>query len=228
MKKYAAWLSAAAIVILLVLLNWLVFSQISLEGLRSFLAGFGMLAPVAYMLCFAILPVFFFPVAVLALAGGLMFGLVWGSIYTFIGAVVNCALMFLLSRKLARNKARAAVEARLPEKWKAVLFDPAGKRSFLLLVVLRLIPAVPYNLINYSMGLTQMNFTTYMLGSIIGIIPGLFVFINISDKALDVTSPAFWNAVGLLAALLLITALLGKKLFPDTNNTEEKSEHEQI
>ena len=81
-------------------------------------------------------------------------------------------------------------------------------------MILRLIPAVPYNLINYAFGLTSISYGTYILGSAIGIIPGTLAFINIGDKALDVTSPDFWIAIGLLGLLLAVTALLGKKLFP--------------
>ena len=87
----------------------------------------------------------------------------------------------------------------------------------LLLIILRLIPAVPYNLINYAFGLTEMPFAAYMLGSAIGIIPGTLVFINIGDKALDVTSPSFWIALGLLVLLLAVTAFMSKKLFPNND-----------
>ena len=89
--------------------------------------------------------------------------------------------------------------------------------GFLLLIILRLIPAVPYNLINYAFGLSRMDYPTYILASCIGIIPGTFAFINIGDKALDVTSPDFWIAIGLLALLIAGTAVLGKKLYPNHN-----------
>ena len=79
----------------------------------------------------------------------------------------------------------------------------------------RLIPAVPYNLINYAFGLTGMNYPAYILASALGIIPGTFAFINIGDKAMDIASPSFWIAIGLLVLLLAVTALLGKKLFPE-------------
>ena len=59
-----------------------------------------------------------------------------------------------------------------------------------------------------------MSYRTYILASAIGIIPGTLAFINIGDKALDITDPDFWIAIGLLGLLLAVTALLGKKLFP--------------
>ena len=66
-----------------------------------------------------------------------------------------------------------------------------------------------------------MPWRTYIIGSAIGIIPGTFAFINIGDKALDVTSPDFWIAIGLLLLLLAVTAALGKKLYPQNEKNGE-------
>ena len=217
-KKITIVLLAAAAVAA----YWLVFSHITAEDLQTVIGAFGGWAPIAYIAAFMVLPAFFFPVAVLALAGGLLFGLWKGSVYTFIGAMLNCTLMFWLSRTVGYGKVKALVEQKLGEKWQKRLAAAGGREGFLLLIVLRLIPAVPYNLINYAFGLTRMAYPAYLLGSAIGIIPGTFVFINIGDKALDVNSPGFWIAIGLLILLLAVTTLLGKKLFP----TKQEGENE--
>lgn len=228
-KKHRTALILAGCCAALALLYAFAFSGASAEGVRDALLRFGDLAPAVYILLFAVLPAFFFPVAVLALAGGLLFGLLRGSVYTFIGAAINCALMFFLSRRIGRERIRALVQRKLPPAWQARLNGAGGRKGFLLLIILRLIPAVPYNLINYAFGLTEMSFAAYMLGSAIGIIPGTLVFINIGDKALDVTSPSFWAAIGLLLLLLAATAFMGKKLFPnnDTYTNGEVTEHEK-
>ena len=126
--------------------------------------------------------------------------------------------MFLLARYAGRQKVEALIAGKLDARWRNLL---NGNTGFLLLVLLRLIPAVPYNLINYAFGLTSMSFRTYLIASAIGIIPGTLAFINIGDKALDMTSPDFWIAIGLLMLLLAVTALLGKKLFPKNNPNGE-------
>lgn len=178
------------------------------------------MAAACYIGLFTLLPAFFFPVAVLALAGGLLFGLVRGSIYTFVGALLNCALMFLLARYVGREKIRALVRKKLPQPWQRRLEGLGGREGALLLVILRLIPAVPYNLINYAFGLTEMKLSVYLIFSAIGIIPGTLAFINIGDKALDPASPDFLIAIGLLIALLAVTALLGRKLYPKEKQHE--------
>ena len=194
---------------------------ISPQQLQKLISSTGSWAALAYIGLFVLLPAFFFPVAVLALAGGLLFGLWWGGVYTFLGAILNCTLMFLLARYAGRDKVEQLLHDRLSPFWQEKLKGLEGRSGFLILVILRLIPAVPYNLINYAFGLTGMGFTAYLIGSAIGIIPGTLAFINIGDKALDVTSPDFWIAIGLLGALLVVTSILGKFAFPEHKKNGE-------
>ncbi len=213
-KSLRKKLPTLAIAAVLVLLSWYAAAAVTPEHLRGALEGLGPLAAAGYIGLFTVLPAFFFPVAVLALAGGLLFGLLWGSVYTFVGAILNCALMFLLARYIGREKIRRLVQQKLPPQWQGKLDGLGGRQGALLLIILRLIPAVPYNLINYAFGLTEMKLSIYLLFSAIGIIPGTLAFINIGDKALSPGSPDFWIAIGLLGMLLAATALLGKKIFP--------------
>lgn len=204
-------------------LCWYMGTLVTPQELQSLLQGLGSWTAIAYMGLFAVLPAFFFPVAVLALAGGLLFGLWRGSLYTFLGAVVNCSLMFFLARYVGRKQVEALVRKKLSPVWQKRLEALNSGSGFLFLIILRLIPAVPYNLINYAFGLSSMSFGTYLLASVIGIIPGTFAFINIGDKALDVSSPDFWIAIGLLILLLVVTAGLGKKLYPNNKTNGEES-----
>lgn len=203
------------------ILCWYAGTLVTPQELQTFLKSFGSWAAVGYIALFALLPAFFFPVAVLALAGGLLFGLFLGSVYTFIGAVLNCTLMFFLARYAGRKQVEALIQKKLSPLWQSRLQGLEGRTGFLLLIILRLIPAVPYNLINYAFGLTAMPFRTYLLASAIGIIPGTLAFINIGDKALEPGSPDFWIAMGLLGLLLLVTAILGKFAFPKNETNGE-------
>lgn len=224
-KKTAVLL---VLLIALAALTWKLSTWLTPQQLQQALQQTGGWAPVLYIGLFILLPAFFFPVAVLALAGGLLFGLWWGSVYTFIGAVLNCALMFLLARYVGRSQVQRLVEQKLSPQWQRRLQMADGKEGFLLLIILRLIPAVPYNLINYTFGLTGISFSSYLLASAIGIIPGTFAFINIGDKTLEAGSPSFWIAIGLLVLLLVVAGLLGKKLFPGQKNaTSSKKNGEQ-
>ena len=198
-------------------------SMVTPQQLQTAIGRCGSWAAIAYIGLFTLLPAFFFPVAVLALAGGLLFGLWWGSVYTFIGALLNCTLMFLLARYAGRERVEGLIRKKLSDQWQQRLRSLNSGGGFMLLVILRLIPAVPYTLINYAFGLTAMPWRTYIIGSAIGIIPGTLAFINIGDKALDVTSADFWIAIGLLLLLLVVTGALGKKCFPQNQQNGESS-----
>ena len=109
MKK---WIAGGTILVLVGLGIYL-GTVISSEALQAFLKDWGSWAPAGYMVLFAVLPVFFFPVAVLALAGGLLFGLWQGSIYTFLGAMINCTVMFFLARYVGREKIENLLQQKL-------------------------------------------------------------------------------------------------------------------
>lgn len=210
--------------VLLILLTWKLSTVLTAEELQALLGDLGTAAPLAYLALWVLLPTFFFPVAVLVLAGGLLFGLFWGSVYTFIGAILNCSLMFWMARSVGHRQVKALVQRKLSPLWQQRLQQAGGKQGYLLLILLRLIPAVPYNLINYSFGLTDIRFGSYLAASALGIIPGTLAFINIGDKALDSGSPDFWLAIALLLLLLLVTTLLGKKLLSADKSSPKAQE----
>ncbi len=192
-------------------LCWYLGTLVSPQQLQQTLQALGNWAAPCYVGLFILLPAFFFPVAVLALAGGLLFGLWRGSMYTFLGAILNCSLMFFMARYAGRKQAEQLIRKKLSPAWQQRFQNLNSSGGFLLLIILRLIPAVPYNLINYAFGLSAMSYPAYILASAIGIIPGTLAFINIGDKAMDMTSPDFWIAIGMLLLLLAATTFLGKK-----------------
>ena len=125
-KKTAVLL---VLLIALAALTWKLSTWLTPQQLQQALQQTGGWAPVLYIGLFVLLPAFFFPVAVLALAGGLLFGLWWGSVYTFIGAVLNCALMFLLARYVGRSQVQRLVEQKLSPQWQRRLQMADGKEG---------------------------------------------------------------------------------------------------
>lgn len=222
--KQKWWIAALAATLAFAGLMYFIFSRFTAEDIRSALTASGPLAPYLYVLLFTVLPAFFFPVAVLALDGGLLFGLLAGSLYTFIGAMLNCTLMFMLARNTLRKPIHSYVGRKLSPYWQQKLDESGGRKGFLLLIALRLIPLVPYNLINYAFALTKMKFKTYMIASALGIIPGTVIFINIGDKAIDPSAPSFWISLGLLLLMIVLTILGSKWLFPELPKESDKQD----
>jgi len=211
-KKNKKLIISMMTLLILVITYFAFFRGLTPEVLRHYIGGFGYLAPFIYILCFTILPIAFFPVPILALAAGLLFGFLPGTIYTLIGAVLNSALMFLMAKILAKDAVTNLLQRKLPENWSSFLFNLDEKRGFGIIFILRLIPAMPYNLINYGAGLTSIKFSSYMLATILGILPGTLVFLNIGNQALNIHNPAFVVSIILLILLTIFSLILGKMI----------------
>lgn len=194
--------------------------------IRDYVDSYGALAPIVYILLFAILPIAFFPVPVLALAGGLSFGLIEGSIYTIIGAMLNSTIMFFMARFIARDAINHYLRRKLPEKWIKNLEMSTDRRGFFMVLIMRLIPLIPYNMINYVSGLTEMNFASYSLATFIGIIPGTLVFLNIGDKAIDYRSKEFIISIVFLVLLIGISSYFARRINLDNTEKSELGEVE--
>lgn len=199
-------------IIIIIVIYKTFLSDITASSIRQWVDSFGRLAPLAYILVWIILPIFFFPVPVLALAGGLSFGLWDGTMYTLIGALVNSTAMYYLAKMLSRNTIRTYLKEKMPKIWWEKFMNANSRDSFFIVFICRLIPAMPYNVINYISGLADIKFTQYSIATLIGILPGTVIFLNVGDKILDIKSPEFIFSIILVVLLTIGSILLGKRL----------------
>lgn len=209
-KKMKNNIAVILVLVLFVVIYKLFLQGITAQSIRDWVNGFGIMAPLAYIFVWVVLPVFFFPVPILALAGGLSFGLIDGTIYTLIGAMINSSIMFLLANVLAKDMVTKYLEKKLPKKWWDKFKKADGKEGFIIVLICRLIPVMPYNVINYVSGLTQIKFRNYFIATFVGILPGTVIFLNVGDKILDVKSPEFIVSIVLVVLLTVISLVLGK------------------
>lgn len=190
-----------------------VFPHLSQEKIEAKLHEVGAWAGPLYTLLFAILPGFFLPVIFLVFPAGAIFGLWQGIFYTLLGASINMAWMFLVSRYLLQDQVSYFLSKKLSPEWQDRIHKHSqGRGAFFFLFVLRVSPFVPYNLINYAYGITGMKLGDYMLSSILGILPGTVVLLNLGNNIFDVGSPGFWGAIGLFILLAIISSLIAKPL----------------
>ena len=149
---------------------------ISLDGLNSlrvWIDGFGVVAPIVFIVIYVVATVAFVPGALLSLLAGLMFGAVWGTLWTVIGATLGATLAFLIGRYAARG---------LVESWIASnergrkLDEGVEKHGWRMLLITRLVPLFPFNLQNYAYGLTRVGVGSYVLLTALCIVPGVIVY----------------------------------------------------
>lgn len=200
------------VVVLIVSVVWMCFKfnlcqKYNAAGIKNYIGSFGMLGPIIYIIMFILVPLTLFPNAILALASGMAFGVFYGMIYTIIGAVLGAALSFYIARFLGKDIVDKLVRGK--GKW---FEDGVGKKGFLIVFTLRLIPLVPFDIISYGAGLSKIKFKDFLLATTIGIIPGVFIFINLGDKSQNPDSLDFIFASVLLGALVLVSYFIKNKI----------------
>jgi len=213
MKKYkiVKIIVFLLIVILIFALIYLknigVLNNLDSKSIKNWVSSFGALAPFIYVTMFSLVPLTLFPDSILAIAGGMAFGLLKGSIFTIIGALIGGTISFYISRLLGREIVEKIVRGK--GKW---FEEGIENKGFLLILTLRLIPLVPFDIISYGAGLSKIKYSDFAFATLIGIIPGVLIFSNLGDKTLDVQSPQFIIAIGILIILLILSYFLKKKL----------------
>lgn len=176
------------------------------ERLRAAIAGYGPLAPLLYILLYAVTPVLFLPGLPMTIAGGILFGPLWGVVYALTGATVGACSAFLVSRYLGREWVAGKLSG---AKWRQLdtLVESHGWKA---VAVTRLIPLFPFNLLNYAFGLTKVGFLPYALASLLCMAPATIAFIVFSSSLLDLVKGKISPPLLVGGALLLGLAFLPK------------------
>jgi uncharacterized membrane protein YdjX (TVP38/TMEM64 family) len=148
------------------------------DALQS-IQDLGALGALLFILLYVVATVAFLPGSIVTLGAGVVFGVVFGSIYVFIGAVLGSTLAFLVGRYLARDW----VAKKIAGNPKFAAIDEAVGREGLKIVLLtRLSPIFPFNLLNYAYGITNVSLKDYVIGSV-GMIPGTIMYVYIGSLA---------------------------------------------
>lgn len=172
-QRRLLFLSIALSLILLILATKSPYVQELLRTVLIQIEHLGVWGPVAFIVTYNLATVLFIPGSVLTLGGGVIFGLWWGSVYVFVAASLGATFAFLIGRYLSRDRLVKYMEAH--PKFKAL--DRAVSQEGLKIVFLtRLCPLLPFNLLNYALGITQVSLKDYVLGSF-GMIPGTILYV---------------------------------------------------
>lgn len=197
-----------------------------LQNFATWVDGLGPVAPVVFIAGYILATVAFVPGSILTLAAGAIFGVVRGTAYVFVGATLGATAAFLVARYVARP----FVERRLAGNKNFQRVDgiiQQGGGSMVLLM--RLSPLLPFNVLNYSLGISKVRFRSYFLGSV-GMIPGTLLYVYYGKLAGDLTllgrrhvarGPEYYLvlALGLIAtiALAVIAARAGKRALGESD-----------
>lgn len=179
-------------------------ARLDAAALESWVDAAGAAGPLLFMGLYAIATVLFLPGAVLTLAGGALFGPVWGTLYSLLGATSGAALAFLVARYLAADWVRPRLQG-LPAR----LVEGVEAEGWRFVAFTRLVPLFPFNLLNYALGLTRIPFLQYLVATLVFMLPGAIAYTYLGFAGREAVA----GGEGLIQKGLIALALLAALSF---------------
>jgi len=191
-------------VALLAAISYAVFHRdlIDASSLHRALLGFGRLAPILFVIVYALGTVLFLPGSVLTIAGGAMFGPVWGTLCSLAGATIGATLAFMIARYLASDWIAERAGKGLGQLMRGV--EEEGWRF---VAFVRLVPLFPFNLVNYAFGLTRVALSQYVVTSFVCMAPGAFTYTYVGYAGRQAASGQAGATRAAVLALALVAAI---------------------
>lgn len=182
------------------------------QTLQNYYAANKLITVAAFMAIYIVQTALSLPgAAILSMAAGAIFGTIMGTLYANIAATAGATFAFLVVRYLLRD----IVLKRFGSALKGVNSE-LETRGFSYLLFLRLVPLFPFFLINLAAGLTRLPLRTFFFGTMLGIIPGGFVYVNAGaslatiDSLSGIATPRVLGSFALLGLFALVPVLYGR------------------
>jgi uncharacterized membrane protein YdjX (TVP38/TMEM64 family) len=194
-----------------------------LESFLEWVRGMGLWGPVLLGAVYVVACVLFVPGFILTVGAGFLFGPLVGTITVSVASVLGASAAFLLARTLARGWVQRKVADN--PKFRA-LDEAVRQQGFKIVLLTRLSPILPFNLLNFAFGLTNISLRDFVIASWIGMLPATIVYTYLGSTLKDLadvaTGQAEWGTarevlfgVGLVAAvavMILITRIARRAL----------------
>ncbi|WP_160165477.1 TVP38/TMEM64 family protein [Conexibacter woesei] len=179
---------------------------LSSEGVRDAVDGVGPLAPLVFVVVSAGLTVACVPGPLLAGASGLLFGTALGTPTAIVAATLGATAAAFISRRFGASALDDLSGRRI-----TALQDWIAARGFLAVLYARILPAVPYSLVNYAAGLTRVPLAVFALATAIGCAPRAFAYVALGGSLDDLGSPEAIVAFSVLVAMALVGLLFAAR-----------------
>ncbi|MEL6928555.1 MAG: VTT domain-containing protein [Cyanobacteria bacterium J06600_6] len=147
-------------------------SGIDRQQLQSWLETMGIFAPIIYILLYTCGTLLILPSTPLNITGGAIFGIWWGTFWTTLAALVAAIVAFVFTRTVGKE----LVSQKLGDRWSVADAEIRHGGLFYMFAV-RLLPIIPYGIVNFLAGLTSITFRDYLLGTLLGTLPGVLPFV---------------------------------------------------
>ena len=191
-------------------------------ALETWIRDAGPVAPLLFMLIYALAAVLFLPGSVLTLAGGALFGPVLGTFYNLTGATLGATLAFLIARYLASDWVAEKTGGRVKQ-----LINGVEGEGWRFVAFVRLVPLFPFNLLNYALGLTRLRLLHYIIATYLFMLPGAIAYTYLGYAGREAVAGGEGMiqkgllALALLAVVAFLPRLIGTLRRGPMMNTED-------
>nr|WP_313887117.1 TVP38/TMEM64 family protein [Nodosilinea sp. FACHB-141] len=182
----------------------------------AWIDGLGAIAPLVFILLYVVITVAFVPASIVTLGAGVVFGVLKGSALVFVGAMLGATAAFLVGRYVARGWVASKI-ANNP-RFRAV-DDAIARDGRKIILLLRLSPGFPFNLLNYSLGISQISLKDYVVGTV-GILPGTIMYVylgslvgNLATLGADSSQPPVAATVQWILRIVGLVATVAVTLY---------------
>lgn len=171
-------------------------------------------APLAYLLVYVVFTLLLVPPAFLSAAAALMWGWFAGGLVELVFATAASIPPYLLARSGGEAWVRNTIERHGGSRH----WERLNKEGFLAMLLLRLVPVIPYVFLNYLAGFASIGLPKYLLATFLGMVPSIFIFTYFVDALGGTTEnfaaalPRIFIAGSAVAVLIVLTRIAAAKL----------------
>jgi len=161
----------------------------------------GIWGPICYILAYIIATLLVLPSTALNLTGGGLFGPLLGTVWTSLAAIVAAVIAFYFSRTIGRER----IAQKLAGRWQKMDAEIQQGGLFYIFAI-RLVPIMPYGLVNFAAGLTSIRCQDFLMGTILGTVPSVLPFVLLGSSSIQALNSG--NISALIGALALTGILV--------------------
>ncbi|MFO8058404.1 MAG: VTT domain-containing protein [bacterium] len=167
-------------------------------------------APLIIIAAYIVGGALMFPVTVLILATAMMFGPLEGFIYAMVGSLISSVIYFRAGELLGKDLVWKLAGARINQVSRRI-----ANRGVMAVALLRLVPVAPFTVINLAAGVSHIRFRHYLLGTALGMSPGIVAITVFGDRLARTLQDPTPSNLGVLAGVLavIILAFIAGRLF---------------
>ncbi|WP_281976259.1 TVP38/TMEM64 family protein [Halobacillus litoralis] len=185
-----------SIIIYLIHFRW----DITPNDIQGFITSFGWISPFIFIFAYVIGPFIMFPSSVLSMSAGLAYGIWPGIIYIWIGAGGAAITGYFIGRFFGKSVLHLD-----NYQWSQKAEDRIKQRGFLFVLLLRLVPIMGFSLLSYLSGMMKVRFSSYLLATMIGILPGVFAYGTVGASIIAGDPIVVGIAIAMVILLMMVS-----------------------